>query len=103
MSARLFHDTKTKLAASKRSLRCVELASHLQALGFEVRDGKRGGHKLLFHEGIRDFTSASYNCGHGRNPEIKAAYVDRILKLLEKYQKEIIDYLEAQNHDRGPS
>lgn len=103
MSAKLFHDTKAAIAASKRSLRCLELASHLRELGFEVRDGKRGGHKLLFHDGIRDFTSTSYNCGHGRNPEIKTPYIDNILKLIEKYQKEIIEYLESEDHDSGPS
>lgn len=96
MSYKLFDETVAALSAARRSIRCEELASHLRRLGFDVRDGKRGGHKLIFHDGIPDFTSASYNCGHGRNPEIKPAYVSNLLKLLEQYKKEIIEYLEVQ-------
>jgi len=36
----------------------------------------------------------SYNCGHGRNPEIKSAYIGKILRILRQYEDEIIDFLE---------
>lgn len=84
------------LHAAKKSMRCAELARQLVRLGFEVRDGKRGGHKLYFHDGIQGFHSASFNCGHGKNPEIKPAYIRKVLKVLEQYKQELIEFLEGK-------
>jgi len=95
MSAKLLYTEVVKtLQASKASIRCDTLAEQLARLGFEVRDGKRGGHKVFFHDGISTFTSGSYNCGHGRNPEIKPAYIGKILRILLRYEAEIIGFLE---------
>jgi len=49
---------------------------------------------VFFHDGISAFTSGSYNCGHGRNPEIKPAYIGKVLRILRQYEVEIIDFLE---------
>ena len=57
-------DVKQELLNRKGNLRCVEVIALLQQLGFEVRDGKRGGHKLYFHDGLPEFHSGSFNCGH---------------------------------------
>jgi len=96
MSKKLLEDTKQALSKAKTSIRCEEMARQLRRLGFDVRDGKRGGHKIVFHDGIPGFTSASYNCGHGKNPEIKPAYVNEILKILDLYKDEINNYLETK-------
>ncbi len=37
-------------------MRCQELADLLTELGFEVRDGKKAGHKVFVHHGIETFT-----------------------------------------------
>ncbi len=95
MSAELIYtEVVSTLQASKANIRCNTLAEQLARLGFEVRDGKRGGHKVFFHDGISAFTSGSYNCGHGKNPEIKPAYIGKILRILRQYEDEIIDFLE---------
>ena len=65
----------------------------LESLGFEVRDGKRGGHKLFFHDGLPDFRSGSFNCGHGKNPEVKPAYITKIINVLETYDESLRAYL----------
>jgi len=78
-------------------MRCRDLVDILDGLGFEVRDGKKQGHKILFHAGIRGFFSASFTCGHGRNPEIKPAYVRQVRKLLLRYESEILGFLEARD------
>ena len=90
----LYVEIVETLQASKANIRCDTLAEQLARLGFEVRDGKRGGHKVFFHDGISAFTSGSYNCGHGKNPEIKPAYIGKILRILKQYEDEIIDFLE---------
>ncbi len=87
------------LNASVSSIRCDTLAAQLARLGFEVRDGKQGGHKIFVHDGIPEFFSGSYNCGHGKNPEIKPAYIRKVLRILQQHEKEIIDFLEGQNDD----
>jgi hypothetical protein len=96
MSKLLFGQVVAKLEAAKRSIRCDELAEQLELLGFEVRDGKQGGHKIYVHDGLPEFKSASYNCGHGRNPEIKPAYIRNVLRILRQHEAEIVNYLEKR-------
>jgi hypothetical protein len=76
-------------------MRCADLSRQLEKLGFEVRDGKKGGHKLYFHDGLPSFHSASFNCGHGKNPEIKPVYIGKVLKVLDQYEQELIKFLEG--------
>lgn len=42
-------DAIADLKQRKRSMRCRELVSTLEELGFDVRDGSRGGHKVYTH------------------------------------------------------
>jgi hypothetical protein len=71
------------------------MSNHLERLGFEVRAGKKEGHKIFVHQGIPGFFSGSYTCGHGRNPEIKPVYVTKVVKLLRRYEAELIEFLET--------
>ncbi len=85
------------LESAKGAMRCRDMVGILDGLGFEVRDGRKQGHKIIFHAGIPGFFSASFTCGHGRNPEIKPAYVRQLRKLLLRYQPEILNYLETRD------
>lgn len=96
---RIYKEVYETLRASKTSIRCNELAEQLTRLGFEVKDGGRGGHKIFTHDGIPDFYSGAYNCGHGKNPEIKPAYIGKVLRILKQHEKEIIEFLKGQNDD----
>lgn len=78
-------------------MRCSEMAKLLESLGFDVRDGSRGGHKLFFHDHIEGFVSGAYNCDHGRNPEIKRPYIKKVLATLRQYDAELRRYLEEGN------
>lgn len=91
--------TIAQLQQHKTNLCCDDVKRLLINLGFEVRDGKQGGHKIYVHHGLASFTSGSFNCGHGKNPEIKPAYISKIIKLLRQYQKELEQYLMENNHD----
>ncbi|MCP3176104.1 hypothetical protein MJO47_03225 [Desulfuromonas sp. KJ2020] len=73
------------------SMRCSEMKALLESLGFTVKDGKRGGHKLYFHDALDGFYSGSYNCEHGKNPELKRTYINKVAKVLEKYKSELIE------------
>lgn len=94
MSAKLsFQEVVDTLKQRKTNLCCNDVKDLLAQLGFEVRDGRRGGHKVFTHDGLPAFTSGSFNCGHGRNPEIKPAYISKILKTLSNYETELKKYL----------
>lgn len=85
------------LKQHKTNLRCEEVKRQLVKLGFEINDGKRGGHKLVKHNGLASFRSLSFNCGHGTNPEIKPAYIDNIITVLNQYVEDIESYMEKRN------
>src|SRR5690625_5480057 len=57
------------LRTRKTTMRCQELVELLTRLGFIVRDGRRGGHKIFTHSGLPEFTSASFNCGSPERSE----------------------------------
>jgi hypothetical protein len=78
------------------SMRCAEVKRLLTRLGFEVKNGKRGGHKVFTHRHLSSFYSQSFNCDHGKNPEIKKPYINKIIKLLEQYKDDLVEYLEKK-------
>lgn len=90
-------DALKRLREARGSLRCDELRRELEALGFEVRDGKKAGHKVLTHPQIADFFSASYTCGHGKNPEIKPPYIRNICKVIEAHETVLRRLLEENS------
>lgn len=94
---KIFDDVITSLRSAGATVRCGELAGHLESLGFEVRDGKKQGHKVFVHHGIATFTSGAYTCGHGRNPEIKPVYIKKVITLLRQYESELNHYLGENN------
>ncbi len=90
---RQFNKSIKCLGSGKAAVRCQELDKLLTSLGFEVRDGKKSGHKVFLHHGISSFTSGAYTCGHGKNPQVKPVYVKKIFRLLTQYETEIIQFL----------
>jgi hypothetical protein len=98
MDDKLFDEVIRALTQAGASMRCQELGKLLESLGFKVRDGKRGGHKIITHTGIPGFLSASYNCDHGKNPEIKRPYINQIVKILGKYEQDLRTFLEERSH-----
>lgn len=90
---RIFQDIVDRLQSAPSSIRCRELAQYLETLGFEVRDGKKQGHKVFVHHGVVTFSSGAYTCGHGSNPEIKPAYIKNVIRLLKQHEAGLIRYL----------
>jgi hypothetical protein len=72
-------------------IRCKELTELITGLGFVVRDGKRGGHKLFFHDSIAAFKSGSFDCGHGKNSVVRKVYVKKVLRILKQYESELCE------------
>jgi hypothetical protein len=97
MSAKmLIKEVKQTLQQRKTSLCCSDVKYQLERLGFEVRDGSKGGHKVYTHDGLPSFFSASFNCGHGKNPEIKPAYINKVINVITQYEDELEKFLESK-------
>lgn len=92
MSGNLLKDALS-LFESGKALRCKEVIAALESLGFEVRDTNRGGHKVYVHDELDNFYSSSFNCDHGKNPQIKPAYIKKIAKVLKHYEQELLELL----------
>ena len=73
----------------KASLRCSEVAEGLTSLGFVVKNGKSPGHKTYSHPRLLVFRGASWNCGHGKNPEILTPYIVKIVGVLRQYRDDL--------------
>lgn len=95
----VFQEAVDHFKKSKKSLRCSQVTKSLTELGFDVRDGRRGGHKIFVHDHLSGFTSSSYNCGHGKNPEIKPQYIVNIVKVLEENSDGLVVFLDDKYED----
>ena len=82
-----------ELEAAGANLRCKDLVRALRSLGFDVRDGRKQGHKVITHPGIADFSADGFTCGHGTNPEIKPVYVKKMVKLMRSYEPDLTEFL----------
>lgn len=88
-----YDDVLRKLNERRYSLRCDELIDCLEDLGFVVEASSRGNHHTFTHPGIPDFHGSNFDCGHGKNPQLRAVYVGKVIKTIEKYGDEIGEYL----------
>ena len=89
----MFDTIIRELKSVRANARCNDLSKKLESLGFEVRDGKKGGHKVFVHDHLPSFMSGSFNCGHGKNPEIKPAYIKKIIQTLKEHESDLKEYL----------
>ena len=81
-----------ELRSGRASTRCKDLISVLKELGFDVKKGTRGNHYTFTHSGLPDFHVASFDCGH--NKHMKPVYVDKVRKVIAKYEDELEQLLE---------
>lgn len=86
-----------ELEGAGTSLRCRDLQRILESLRFEVRNGKKPGHKIVHHPELPEFYGSSYTCGHGRNPQVKPNYIRTMLKMIRHHEAALRDLLEEEN------
>lgn len=86
-----YDQVRRSLEQAGASLRCNTVVQQLKSLGFKV-DGKTG-HKKFKHPSLPQFHGGSFNCGHGKNSEVKRVYIRRIIQILDDYEDEIKESL----------
>jgi len=88
-----YDEVKGTFENAGSSMRCSDVVGCLRDLGFEVEDGRRGGHKKFKHPTIPAFYGGSFNCGHGRNSEVRRCYIRDILRIIDEFEEEIKSHL----------
>jgi hypothetical protein len=54
-----------------------------------VRTGSKSpGHKVVTHPSIKGLRF-NFDCGHGRNPQIRTCYVDNARRVLRQFREEL--------------
>jgi hypothetical protein len=86
-----YDEVKRDLQNAGASMRCSDVIRILESLGFVVRECGKGKHRVFKHPSIPSFLGGSFDCGHGRNPEVKKVYVKKILRVLDEFEAEIRD------------
>ena len=77
--------------------RCTDLINWLESAGFKLKKGKRGNHYTFTHDGIDGFTTSDFDCGHGKNSEVKKPFITKILNhVIKQYKTELEDYFKKQ-------
>ena len=82
-----------RLNPAGRRLRCAELVRLLEDLGFEVRRGRRGNHRVVSHPRLPNFTSMSFDCGHGRDPQVRSSYVRKLRQMVREHAEALGEIL----------
>ena len=82
-------DAIDELNSTGANLRCKRLVKMLESLGFVVKSKKSGGHKSFMHPDIRHFHGGNFDCGHGRDPEVKKVYIGIVKNILITYQHDL--------------
>ena len=72
-----------------KTLRCSEVVKMLEYLGFQVNEGKASNHKIFTHHQLSGFIAGGFNCEHGKNGEVKRPYLQKILRILQKYEEDL--------------
>ena len=90
-----YDEAKSDLESAGASMRCSDVIGLLESLGFVVRDCRRGRHKTFKHPSIPSFHGSNFNCGHGRNPEVKSSDLRTILRVMDEYETEIKEHLNS--------
>lgn len=80
----------------KASLRCADVISGLESLKFVVKAVGNAGHMTFSHPQLNNFYGASFDCGHGKNPEIKSNYIVNILRVLRTLRDELVTIEEGK-------
>lgn len=80
--------------ATSANVKCKDFTKLLGDFEFDVRDGKKGGHKIVTHPKLLSWHGSNYNCGHSSGADIKPNYIKAFLKIVKEHEDELREILE---------
>jgi len=84
-----------KAGKAGSGLPCADVRALLEQVGFHVKDGANGGHKVVTHPHVPDFTSTGYNC-RGGNGEVSRNYLGLLIRVMRQHKDAIKRHLGEQ-------
>ncbi|TMW74411.1 hypothetical protein FG147_07680 [Thauera sp. UPWRP] len=72
---------------------CRDFTALLIEFGFEVRDGSKGGHKVVTHPALPLAEAKNYNCGHNPGTMVKKPYVKEMLKFVQHQEDALREWI----------
>lgn len=93
------------LKGRKRAVSCngkAGLLAYMEELGFSCKSSKKSNnHKVFVHKELtarssNQFKTHSIDCGHAPKKPMKFSYVVNTIRLVEKYQVELMQLMEAR-------
>lgn len=88
----MLEDALEELTSGKGSLRCHEVVSILEGLGFEIRRTKKG-HYVYNHPKLDGFWGGSFACPHKSGDPVLKSYITRIIGSLRQNEAELNNLL----------
>lgn len=88
----MLREVLDQLASGKGRLRCKEVKTILESLGFVVRRTKKG-HYVYDHPGLPDFHGSNYACPHKSGDPVKKSYITNIIRKLRQHEAELLKHL----------
>lgn len=76
------------------AVRCRDMLSLLEDLGFIVKNRGNAGHKIFYHPRFSGL-EGGFDCGHNEHLEIKKCYKNNILKIIEE-NDELLSQVEGR-------
>lgn len=89
---KLFRELSDK--ATSANVKCKDFTKLLGDFEFDVRDGTRGGHKIVTHPKLLSWNGSIYNCGHSSGADVKPNYIKTFLKIVKEHEDELREILE---------
>ncbi len=90
----IYDEALDQLRGSPAGFRCTELEALLDGLGFKVKPGKKGGHRVFTHSALAPgFRGSDFNCGHRSTEFVLRVYVRKIIRICEMYEDELRAFL----------
>lgn len=81
---------------NSKNTSCSKFCNLLRDLGFEIRNCRSGGHKVIIHPCIPLLNNTHFNCGHNDGDAIKTPYITTVYKLVTEHKEEIRKYVDGK-------
>lgn len=87
--------TALEKMASGANTSCKDFTAVLKELGFEIKNGRKGEHRVATHAaiGLTVEDGANYNYGHNPGMHVKRSYIKKFVRICDEYEKELRGWL----------
>ena len=90
-------EAKNRLSSGKGSIRCKEVKTILENLGFEIESGKVPNHYQFNHPALDGWWGSNFSCPHGGGDPVRKGHISKILRVMKEHEAALKIYLGETN------